>query len=409
MTVPANSRRDRYAASAGQTVFPYTFRVFAAGDLVVERVRAGVTTPLTLTTDYTVSGVGADAGGNVTLTAPSLAGDVIAIVSAQPDQRTTDFTESGDFRAAAVNAEFDRIWIGIQQLQQELRRQLTAPVSDAIGLSYRLPLQAERAGKLLGFDSNGQPTLATGAAIGGVSISALGEQIISAATAVVVRGLIGAASAADVSAALGVLQALVVLRDGSQAMTGPLPMGGQKITGLAAGTAATDAAQFGQIGAWLRDNRVLIQEQLADGTNAGGTTAGSWQQRGIALTEVLDAGNLASVSAATFTLAPGTWDIRYRMPFSNSSGGARGRLWNVTAGAAVANSLTEAASFGGTSTYNSNMYAVGECRVVLAAATVFRVEYFVQVPAGGFGLGTNDGLTAGPEIFTTIDAMRLAA
>lgn len=202
MTVPANPRRDRYAASAGQTVFPYTFRVFAAGDLLVERVRAGVTTTLTLTTDYTVSGVGNDAGGNVTLTAPSLAGDVLAIVSAQPDQRTTDFTESGDFRAAAVNAEFDRIWIGIQQLQQELRRQLTAPVSDAIGLSYRLPLQAERAGKLLGFDGTGQPTLATGASIGGVSISNFGSQIISAAAGEIVRGLIGAASPAEVSASI---------------------------------------------------------------------------------------------------------------------------------------------------------------------------------------------------------------
>jgi hypothetical protein len=408
MSLPANTRRDRYVANQGQTVFPYTFRIFAAADLVVERLRNNTTTTLQLNTDYTVSGVGNNTGGNVTLTQGALANDIIAIVSNQPNQRSTDFTESGDFRAAALNAEFDRIWIGLQQLQQRLSRQLTAPLSDALGMSYLLPPQAQRANKLLGFDTSGQPMLATGQTINNVLITLLGEQIISAATDVAARTVIGATSAADVAAAVAALQALTVLRDGSQAMTGALAMGGQKITGLGAATADTDAAQFGQIGAWLRDNRVLIQEQRADGTNAGTSTAGSWQARGITLVEVLDSGNLASVSGSTFTLAPGTWDVSVRMPFSNSTGGARGRLWNVTDSAAVAGSLTETASFGGTTTYNSNMYAVSKCRIVLSATAEFRVEYFVQVGAANIGLGTHDGITAGPEIFTTIDAMRLA-
>jgi hypothetical protein len=157
MSLPANLRRDRYVANQGQTVFPYTFRIFAASDLVVERLRGTNTTTLQLNVDYTVSGVGNNAGGNVTLTQGAEQGDIIAIVSNQPNQRSTDFTESGDFRAAALNAEFDRIWIGIQQLAQDVSRQITRPLSDPTA-SYVLPPAAVRANKYLAFGPNGELT-----------------------------------------------------------------------------------------------------------------------------------------------------------------------------------------------------------------------------------------------------------
>jgi hypothetical protein len=157
MTLPANDRRDRYVASDGQTVFPYTFRIFAAADLVVERLRGNVATTLQLTTDYTVSGIGDDAGGNVTLTTGALAGDIIAIVSNQPNQRSTDFSESGDFRAAALNAELDRIWIAVQQVSQDVSRQITRPLSDPTA-SYVLPPAGVRANKYLAFGPDGSLT-----------------------------------------------------------------------------------------------------------------------------------------------------------------------------------------------------------------------------------------------------------
>jgi hypothetical protein len=157
MTLPANPRRDRYVANAGQTVFPYTFRIFAASDLVVERLRGTTTTTLQLNVDYTVSGVGNNTGGNVTLTQGAEQDDIIAIVSNQPNQRSTDFTESGDFRAAALNAEFDRIWIAIQQVAQDVSRQITRPLSDP-SASYVLPPASVRANKYLAFGPNGQLT-----------------------------------------------------------------------------------------------------------------------------------------------------------------------------------------------------------------------------------------------------------
>lgn len=71
---------NNITATEGQTVFPYTFLVDSSSDIRVERRG----TPLTLTTDYTVSGVGG-AGGNVTIiTGTQSAGDIISI-SGEPD------------------------------------------------------------------------------------------------------------------------------------------------------------------------------------------------------------------------------------------------------------------------------------------------------------------------------------
>ncbi len=62
--IDSNDRRAQYAASGGQTVFPYDFPIFAESEITVYRTRAGATSTLALATDYAVSGVGAEAGGN---------------------------------------------------------------------------------------------------------------------------------------------------------------------------------------------------------------------------------------------------------------------------------------------------------------------------------------------------------
>ena len=84
MTISDNGNRDPYTATAGQTIFPYTFKIFAASDLKVYLTPVGQTPDpdadkLTLTTNYTVSNVGVDGGGNLTLVTPASSGDYIVI------------------------------------------------------------------------------------------------------------------------------------------------------------------------------------------------------------------------------------------------------------------------------------------------------------------------------------------
>jgi hypothetical protein len=162
-TIPANDRRESFVASAGQTVFPFDFPVYAAADLQVLRVRSGTQAVLTLAVDYTVTGAGLQAGGSITLTAPALAADQITILSAQPASRLSAYSPAGDLRADALNADLNRLWIVQQQIADLLTRVLRlAPTDPAMNLD--LPPAATRAGRFLGFDGTGAPIAVVGTA-----------------------------------------------------------------------------------------------------------------------------------------------------------------------------------------------------------------------------------------------------
>jgi len=154
VTVPENDRRELFTASASQTVFPFDFPIYEATHLAVWRLRDAVQQLLVHGADYNVSGVGEQSGGSITLTVGADAGDVIAILGAQPNARSTSFTDGGDLPAAALNAEYNRLIIALQQLRTEVRRTIRQPETDAPeGLV--LPEIAARANRVLGFDSGG--------------------------------------------------------------------------------------------------------------------------------------------------------------------------------------------------------------------------------------------------------------
>lgn len=152
--VPQDSRQRRFEMTGGETVLPVTFPFFAAADLLLLRQRDGITAALVLGTDYTVSGAGNPSGGAATLTVPALAGDLVVVISAQPDARTSGWTDGQALTAAALNAEFARKWIGMQQMRRDLDRSVRLPATDPPG-GLELPGATDRAGRFLGFDGSG--------------------------------------------------------------------------------------------------------------------------------------------------------------------------------------------------------------------------------------------------------------
>lgn len=188
--IATNDRRIQATAAAAQTVFPYDFPVYADSEVAVYRTRAGVTTTLVLSTDYTVSGVGAQAGGSVTLTAGATLNDVITIVGAMPNARATDFQEQGDFRAEIINLELDRLAIQIQELRNRVDRTLRLQDFDDPQTLSALPDKATRAGKYAGFDANGNP-VATAGTLANPLISAFGATLVDDADAATARATLG--------------------------------------------------------------------------------------------------------------------------------------------------------------------------------------------------------------------------
>ena len=151
MTVTNTTARNQYTATAGQTVFAYTFEVYDKNDLVVLQN----STTLSEGSNYTVSGVGNNSGGNITLAVGATAGDIITIYRDMALERTTDYQNSGDFLAAEVNEDFDRLWLAIQQNATTDSRSVRKPVLDLDSINMELPVASGRSHRLLGFDSTG--------------------------------------------------------------------------------------------------------------------------------------------------------------------------------------------------------------------------------------------------------------
>ena len=150
MTIQDNGTRNQYTATASQTVFAYTFEIFEEADLTVEQNGSVITA-------YTVSGVGNDAGGNITLTTPATAGDVITIYRDMELKREQDYQNSGDFLADEVDTDFDRVWAAIQQVFDRSKSAIRPTFDDPILNSSNTELAdvATRGGKALGFNDDG--------------------------------------------------------------------------------------------------------------------------------------------------------------------------------------------------------------------------------------------------------------
>jgi len=160
-SITAVTRRVVYTGSAGVGPYAFTFPVISQTDLAVYKN----STKLVLTTDYTVTINGANGTGSVTLVVAATGADQIVIIGARAIERTTDFVTAGDLKASSLNEQLDASIILIQQLAEENKRTLKAPqydaaaVEDGGNVNMILPVQADRAGKTLAFDSNGNPVV----------------------------------------------------------------------------------------------------------------------------------------------------------------------------------------------------------------------------------------------------------
>lgn len=234
MTTAANPRRNDLVASAGQTVFSYGFEVADQADLVVQQNG----TTLTITTHYTVSGVGNENGGSVTLVTPAVLNDAIAIFSDEAIARVADYTTAGDYLAAAVNAEQDKIIRLLGDLRSAVDRTLRLATSDPQdGATFLLPSKASRLGALLRFhETTGIPEAVAPIDLGLTLVSSFMGTLLDDDTA------------AEARATLGVLNGGILLH---------------KLDGTTAPTVGDDAGDGYSVGsAWFDTTNGRIYECL---------------------------------------------------------------------------------------------------------------------------------------------------
>ena len=91
MTISTTASRISYSGNGVTTIFSFPYRFLTNGDIVVVEVSAtGIETTKTLTTHYTLTGAGDDAGGSVTMLVAPASGTRLVIYRSTAITQETD-------------------------------------------------------------------------------------------------------------------------------------------------------------------------------------------------------------------------------------------------------------------------------------------------------------------------------
>lgn len=140
MTVPEQVGRNDYVGNGSLKDFAYTFAI-----LDQEAIAVYVDSVLkTLSTDYTVSGVGGQQGGTVSFVVAPASGKGVAIISNQPIEQLSDYFPNEDFPASRIEQDLDKIVMIVRTLNERLTRapQFPAPTPPT-GINFD-PLIADK-------------------------------------------------------------------------------------------------------------------------------------------------------------------------------------------------------------------------------------------------------------------------
>jgi len=159
MTISTTTIKNSYSGDGSQTVFAYSFKILNQADIqVIIRASNGTETVKTITTHYTVSGVGAASGGNVTFTVGNVPTNTETVVIRRTTTKTqtVDLVENDPFTAETVEGAFDRsVMIG-QEIDEEVGRSIKLSRTNTMTSTEFTVDAATRANKILAFDSSGE-------------------------------------------------------------------------------------------------------------------------------------------------------------------------------------------------------------------------------------------------------------
>lgn len=188
MTVSAQPPINRSTGNGVTTVFPYTFKIISSADMEVSV--DGVVK--TLTVDYTLSGVGDDAGGNVTMLAAPATSTSVVRRRNMALTRNTDYQDQGELPASTLDSDLDSAVLMIQQVDEKTDRAMVLPTYVS-GFSTELPtpianyfLRVNSAGTALELASEITP--------GALTVTPFIETLLNDSTKADARTTLGAAA-----------------------------------------------------------------------------------------------------------------------------------------------------------------------------------------------------------------------
>jgi len=159
MTISSTTVKNSYSGNGSNDTFVYGFKIFANTDLqVIIRSAAGTETTKTLTTHYTVTGVGSASGGNVVFTSGNIptSTETVVLIRNVPQTQAIDYIANDPFPAETHEEGLDRATMTTQQVQEELNRSIKLSRTNTMTSTEFTVGATERANKVLAFDSSGE-------------------------------------------------------------------------------------------------------------------------------------------------------------------------------------------------------------------------------------------------------------
>jgi hypothetical protein len=154
MTVSATSAFSGPLSGNGSTtVFPFSFKAETADEVQV------FVDGVEQTSGFTVAVSSVAEGGSVTFASPPANGTAVLIASNPSFEQQVEFENAGAFLPESHDEANDRAAIRDIYLKGRLASALRAPVGESLA---ELPAKADRAGKYLAFDADGNPVETTG-------------------------------------------------------------------------------------------------------------------------------------------------------------------------------------------------------------------------------------------------------
>lgn len=408
MTISSQTRKaGPFIGNGSTTAFPFTFKVFAASDLVVTRANTvGTETVLAVGTDYTValnSNQNSNPGGTVTLTSALALNFRLVITSAVPNLQPVDITNNGGFYPKVINDALDRLTILAQQNTLDNSRSVKVPVtSDVTGDQLTAQL----------FGARDQAAASASAAAG--SAAAASSSASSASTSA--ANAAGSATSAGNSATNAAASATAAAGSATSAANSATTAGNNATT---ATTQATNAANSATAAATSATNAATsattATTKAGEATTAAAAAAGSQtaaaSSASAADTSATNAANSATsasnsaASATSSATAASTSASNAATSATNAANSATSAAGSATTATTQATNASNSASAAATSATNAATSATNAASSATSAASSlfsFRAVYLGSAAANPTVDGNGNALSTGDIYFNTV-------
>ena len=159
MTISTTTIKNSYSGDGSTTAFNYTFKITDQDDIdVIIRSASGTETTKTITTHYTVSGVGNAGGGTITFTSGNIptATETVLLRRSTPLTQGVDLIENDPLPADTLEDALDKLTSINQELQEQADRSLKISRTNTMTSTEFTTSATDRANKVLSFDSSGE-------------------------------------------------------------------------------------------------------------------------------------------------------------------------------------------------------------------------------------------------------------